>query len=76
MRGAAFLKQPIRGPEPDRLASSIISMESAKTYSELETICRNIEARHSVEGISGTDERAYELVKAAHVKRVAGTFAT
>jgi len=75
MRGGAFLKQPIRGPEPDRLASDIIAMESAKTYSELEATCLHIEARHRVEGISGSDERAYELVKAAHVRRVARTFA-
>lgn len=62
-------------PEPDRLATDIIKMEGTKTYLELEIMCRNIEAQHHVEGISDTDRRAYELVKAAHVKRVARSFA-
>ena len=62
-------------PEPDRLATDIIKMEAAVTYDDLEGICHNIEARHHVEGISDTDRRAYELVKAAHVRRVVRSFA-
>lgn len=60
---------------PDRLASNIIRMEGATTYSELESICQDIEAQHSIEGISDSDLRAYELVKVAHVRRVARSFA-
>ncbi len=47
-----------------------VQMESAKTFNELAYICRNIEARHIVEGISDADRAAYENVKAQHVMRV------
>lgn len=47
-----------------------VAMETAKTFRELEYICRNIEARHAIEGISAADLIAYENVKAQHVKRV------
>jgi hypothetical protein len=47
-----------------------VQMEGAKSYRELEYVCRNIEARHRVEGISDADLAAYENVKAEHIKRV------
>ncbi len=47
-----------------------IQMEAAKTFRELEYVCRNIEARHQVEGISPADEIAYENVKRRHIERV------
>lgn len=60
---------------PDRLASNVIRMEGARTYSDLEDVCHDIEAQHAAEGVSDSDRRAYELVKAAHVRRVARSFA-
>lgn len=47
-----------------------VQMEAAKTWRELEYICRNIEARHLVEGIDPTDLEAYEHVKEQHTQRV------
>jgi hypothetical protein len=47
-----------------------VQMEAAKTFSDLTYICRNIESRHRVEGITPSDLAAYENVKAQHVKRV------
>lgn len=47
-----------------------VAMENCKTYSELEYVCRNLEARHVVEGISPMDLAAYENVKRQHTLRV------
>jgi len=47
-----------------------VQMESAKTWRDLEYICRNIEARHRVEGISEADLAAYANVKEQHKQRV------
>jgi hypothetical protein len=47
-----------------------IAMEDCKTWRELEYVCRNIEARHVVEGISDMDRSAYEAVKEQHKRRV------
>jgi hypothetical protein len=47
-----------------------LAMETARTFMELSYICRNIEARHKVEGITPMDLAAYEAVKAQHVRRV------
>lgn len=47
-----------------------VEMESAKTWRELDYICRNIEARHRVEGITAADLASYENVKKRHVERV------
>jgi hypothetical protein len=57
----------------DELALAIrdsVAMENCKTYSELEYVCRNLEARHKVEGISPMDLAAYENVKRQHILRV------
>ena len=48
-----------------------LAMENARTWEALEAVCRSIEARHAVEGISAIDLAAYEAVKAQHAKRVA-----
>jgi hypothetical protein len=50
-----------------------IQLEGAKTLRELDYICRNIEARHKVEGISAMDLAAYENVKRRHYERCART---
>lgn len=47
-----------------------IQMENCKTYRELEYVCRNIEARHRVEGIGEHDRRTYEAEKDKHTTRV------
>ena len=47
-----------------------IQMEGAKTFRELEYVCRNIEARHRVEGISEPERVVYEAEKRRNVLRV------
>lgn len=47
-----------------------IAMENATTYRALDYACRNIEARHAVEGISAEDRAIYEREKKRHVERV------
>jgi hypothetical protein len=47
-----------------------LEMEKARTWAELEIACRNIEARHVVEGINDIDRQAYELVRERHKQRV------
>lgn len=47
-----------------------LKMEGARTWRDLETVCREIEARHAVEGISEIDRKAYELVREQHKQRV------
>lgn len=49
-----------------------VAMENAKTFSELDYACRNIEARHRVEGISAEDEVWYDTLKRKHLVRVCG----
>lgn len=49
-----------------------VAMENAKTFSELDYACRNIEARHRVEGISAEDEAWYDTLKRKHLERVCG----
>lgn len=56
--------------ELDMAIRDSIQMEGAKTFRELDYACRNIEARHRVEGISEADEIAYENVKRRHLERV------
>lgn len=68
MRGASILRRPAKSLE--LAIRDSIAMEDAKTFNELSYICRNIEARHAVEGISDSDLAAYENVKAQHVRRV------
>lgn len=48
-----------------------VAMEAAKTYRELEYVCRNIEARHTVEGIGPAEQIAYQNERAKHIMRVA-----
>lgn len=50
-----------------------IQLEAAKTLRELDYICRNIEARHKVEGITPADLAAYENCKRQHYERCART---
>jgi hypothetical protein len=47
-----------------------IALENAKTERELHYVCRNIEARHSVEGISPMALEAYENEKRRHIARI------
>jgi hypothetical protein len=48
-----------------------IAMESAATWRDLEYVCRGIEARHAVEGVSKGALALYEEEKAKNAKRVA-----
>jgi len=48
-----------------------IAMEAASTWRDLEYVCRGIEARHAVEGVSKDALALYEEEKAKHAKRVA-----
>jgi len=57
--------------ELDTLLRDSIALENAKSWRELEYVCRNIEARHKVEGISPVEKAAYENVKREHLLRVA-----
>lgn len=57
----------------DELALAIrdsVAMENCKSYDDLAYCCRNLEARHAVEGISDIDRAAYENVKRQHTLRV------
>lgn len=56
--------------ELDTALRDSVLLESCKTEAELSYACRNIEARHAVEGISDIEQAAWEAVKAAHVRRV------
>lgn len=47
-----------------------IQLEGCKTFRDLEYACKNIEARHLVEGINADDKEAYENVKLRHYERV------
>lgn len=47
-----------------------IALENAKTERELHYVCRNIEARHAVEGISPMALEAYEDEKRRHIARI------
>jgi hypothetical protein len=47
-----------------------IALENAKSERELHYVCRNIEARHSVEGISPMALEAYEDEKRRHIARI------
>lgn len=57
----------------DRLASDVIRMEVAKTWAELEAVCRDLDAAYEVEGVHPDIRRAYENLKTHHARRVAGT---
>ncbi len=48
-----------------------IAMEAASTWRDLDYVCRGIEARHAVEGVSKQAREIYEAEKAKHAKRVA-----
>lgn len=48
-----------------------IAMEACKTWRDLEYCCRNIEARHAVEGLSKEARDLYEAEKARHAERCA-----
>jgi hypothetical protein len=45
-------------------------LENAKTERELHYVCRNIEARHAVEGISAVALKDYEDEKRRHIARI------
>jgi hypothetical protein len=47
-----------------------IALENAKTERELHYVCRNIEARHAVEGISPLALKDYEDEKRRHIARI------
>lgn len=59
----------------DRLAGDVIRMEGAKTWAELEAICRDLDAAYEVEGVHPDIRRVYENLKTHHARRVAGSFA-
>jgi hypothetical protein len=47
-----------------------IALEDAKTERELHYVCRNIESRHAVEGITPMALELYEAEKRRHIARI------
>ncbi len=47
-----------------------IALETAKTERELHYVCRNIEARHAIEGISPMALELYQDEKRRHIARI------
>lgn len=59
----------------DQLARDVLRMTECKTWQELESVCRDLDARYDVEGADDDLRRTYELLRTVHAKRVAGTLA-